>query len=35
MSDMNETGKIMVEQVDAVDKPPKARVDTCHRYDGP
>lgn len=27
MSDMNETGKIMVEQVDAVAKPPKARVD--------
>lgn len=27
MSDMNETGKIMVEQVDSVAKPPKARVD--------
>ena len=35
MSDMNETGKIMVEQVEAVDKPPKARVDAAIDTTGP
>ena len=35
MSGMSETGKIMVEQVDAVDKPPKARVDSAIDTTGP
>lgn len=35
MSDMNEMGKIMSEQVDAVDKPPKARVDMAIDTTGP
>lgn len=35
MNDMDEVGKIMVEQVDAVDKPPKARVDAAIDTTGP
>lgn len=35
MSDMDETGKIMTQQVDAVEKPPKARVEMAIDTTGP